>query len=116
MTGRRARNQRAKAVLARPAREAGQLSLAGLPNSYPALLEDIKSRIRAAQIKASLSVNRELIELYWSIGRDIVKRQQAEGWGASTVERLASDLQAAFPGVGGFSRQNIWFMRAFYIA
>src|SRR5437879_731179 len=88
---------------------------AGLPATYPALLEDIKSRIRTAQIKAALSVNRELIELYWSIGRDIVSRQESEGWGVSVVERLAADLQTAFPGIAGLSARNIWRMRAFFL-
>lgn len=86
------------------------------PAGYRTLFEDIKARIRAAQIKAALSVNRELIELYWSIGRDIVQRQRDEGWGRSTVERLAADLQLEFPGIGGFSAGNIWRMRSFYIA
>jgi predicted nuclease of restriction endonuclease-like (RecB) superfamily len=80
------------------------------------LLEDIKARIRTAQIKAALSVNRELIELYWSIGRDIVLRQQTRSWGKSIVDRLASDLQAAFPAMEGFSPRNVWRMRAFYLA
>ncbi|MFH1619116.1 MAG: PDDEXK nuclease domain-containing protein [bacterium] len=88
----------------------------GLPAGYPKFLEDIKARIRDARIKASLSVNSELIALYWHIGKSIVSRQQAEGWGRSVVERLASDLQREFPGVGGFSRQNVWYMRAFYSA
>jgi predicted nuclease of restriction endonuclease-like (RecB) superfamily len=79
-------------------------------------LEDIKSRIRTAQIKAALSVNRELIELYWSIGRDIVLRQKTESWGKSIVDRLAGDLQAAFPAIEGFSPRNVWRMRAFYLA
>ena len=60
-----------------------------LPENYPALLEDIKSRIRSSQIKAALSVNRELIELYWNIGKSIVERQRKEGWGKSVVERLS---------------------------
>jgi len=102
--------------LAQPARAIVQQPVAQMPTGYGEFLDDLKVRIRAAQIKASLSVNRELIELYWSIGRDIVQRQRAEGWGKSTVERLAADLQREFPGVGGFSRQNIWFMRAFYLA
>lgn len=80
------------------------------------LLEDLKSRIRSAQVKAALSINRELIELYWGIGQSIVERQRAEGWGKAIVERLAGDLQREFPGVTGFSRQNIWKMRAFYLA
>ena len=87
-----------------------------LPANYPALLEDIKSRIRSAQIKAALSVNRELIELYWHIGKSIVERQRKENWGKSVVERLAQDIQKAFPGITGFSSQNLWYMRSFYIA
>jgi len=87
-----------------------------LPVDYPSLLEDIKRRIRSAQIRAALSVNRELIRLYWDIGKTIVQRQQAAGWGKSTVERLAADIQREFPGIAGFSPQNVWFMRAFYLA
>ena len=81
-----------------------------------ALLTDIKARIRVSQIKASLSVNRELIRLYWDIGGLIVSRQRAEGWGKSVVEKLASDVQRAFPGIEGFSPRNIWHMRSFHIA
>ena len=87
-----------------------------LPASYGALLEDIKARVRAAQVKAALSVNRELIQLYWHIGKSIVERQRAEGWGKSVVERLSHDLQSEFAGISGFSPQNIWRMRAFYLA
>lgn len=88
----------------------------GLPSGYHDFLEDLKNRIRAAQVKAALSVNRELIRLYWDIGRSIIERQRTEGWGKAVVERLASDLQKAFPGIGGFSPQNVWYMRAFYMA
>jgi len=87
-----------------------------IPASYPILLEDIKLRIRTAQVKAALSVNRELIELYWHIGRSIVKRQRAEGWGKSVVKRLSQDIQKEFAGIMGFSPQNLWYMRAFYTA
>jgi predicted nuclease of restriction endonuclease-like (RecB) superfamily len=83
---------------------------------YASLLQDLKSRIRAAQVRAALSVNRELIELYWSIGRDIVLRQEAEGWGKSIIDHLAADLQHEFPGMAGFSRANIYRMRSFYLA
>jgi predicted nuclease of restriction endonuclease-like (RecB) superfamily len=85
-----------------------------VPKNYSALLEEIKSRIRTAQIKAALSVNRELIKLYWNIGRSIVKRQRKEGWGKSVVARLSQDIHKAFPGIAGFSSQNLWYMRAFY--
>jgi len=87
-----------------------------LPKNYPQFLEDIKSRIRTARIKAALAVNSELIGLYWHIGKSIIERQRAEGWGKSVVEHLAADLQREFPGAGGFSRQNVWYMRAFYLA
>lgn len=90
--------------------------VSGLPTGYPALLAEIKDRIRTAQIKAALSVNSELVRLYWDIGRLIVQRQGVEGWGKSVVERLSADLQKEFPGVGGFSPQNVWYMRAFYLA
>jgi predicted nuclease of restriction endonuclease-like (RecB) superfamily len=63
-----------------------------------------------------LAVNRELVELYWQIGRSIVERQQLEGWGRSVVQRLARDVQAAFPSISGFSPQNFWYMRALYVA
>jgi len=101
---------------AHPERQVLKPSLAGLPAGYAKFLDDVKSRIRTAQIKAALSVNRELIRLYWSIGRDIVERQHAEGWGAAVIDRLAADIQREFPGLAGFSRANVYRMRAFYLA
>lgn len=83
---------------------------------YASLLTDIKTRVRAAQLRAAVSVNRELIRLYWDIGKVIVTAQQTRGYGKQVVERLAGDLQKEFPGVAGFSSQNIWFMRSFYLA
>ena len=83
-----------------------------LPSGYPELLETLKHRIRNSQVRAALAVSRELVLLYWSIGQDILTRQLAEGWGAKVVDRLAFDLQAAFPGVAGFSSRNLKYMRA----
>src|SRR5579871_1428665 len=80
---------------------------------YEEFLRDVKERIRTAQVRAALAVNRELILLYWQIGRDILSRQQAEGWGAKVIERLARDLKAAFPDIQGLSRTNLLYMRAF---
>jgi predicted nuclease of restriction endonuclease-like (RecB) superfamily len=79
-------------------------------------LKDLKLRIRTAQIKAALSVNSELISLYWHIGKSIADRQRTEGCGKSIVDRLAADLQREFPGIEGFSSSNIWRMRAFFLA
>lgn len=83
---------------------------------YQRWLADIKARIRSAQTRAHLAVSRELIQLYWDIGRDIVERQQRLGWGKSVIEQLAEDLQRECPGVEGFSALNLWRMRAFYLA
>ncbi len=88
----------------------------GLPADYTDFLESLKARVRLSQTKAMLSVNRELIALYWDIGRQIVHRQESEGWGKSVVDRLASDLQRSFPGMGGFSASNVSRMRAFFLA
>jgi len=96
-----------KEILAQVARE--------LPASYKTLLKDLKQRIIRAQIKASLAANSELIRLYWDIGKTIVTRQKKEGWGRSVVERLSKDLRREFPDIKGFSAQNIWKMRAFYL-
>lgn len=87
-----------------------------LPHTYAQVFNDLKIRIRQSQIKAALSVNRHLIELYWHIGKVIVERQHAGGWGKSVVERLAHDLHREFPDIAGFSPRNIWRMRSLYIA
>jgi predicted nuclease of restriction endonuclease-like (RecB) superfamily len=87
-----------------------------LPGSYTSLLVDLKARVRKAQVKAALSVNRELILLYWHMGREIWRAQKAEGWGAKVVERLAKDLAEEFPEMAGFSPLNLKRMRAFFAA
>ena len=81
---------------------------------YVELLQNVKERIRSAQYNALKAVNKELIDLYWDIGKMIVERQEKEGWGKSVVERLSKDLQKEFVGVLGFSVQNLWYMRKFY--
>jgi predicted nuclease of restriction endonuclease-like (RecB) superfamily len=84
-----------------------------LPDSYPAFLLELKQRIRESQLQASLSVNRELVLLYWRMGRDILVRQGRENWGAKVIDRLAADLKKAFPEMKGFSPRNLKYMRAF---
>jgi predicted nuclease of restriction endonuclease-like (RecB) superfamily len=76
---------------------------------------EVQQRIRSAQYDALKAVNREMINLYWDIGKMIVTRQQNVNWGKSVVEQLAKDLQAEFPGISGFSTRNIWRMRDFYL-
>lgn len=84
-----------------------------LPDRYPELLDELKDHIQRARVKASLSVNRELILLYWEIGRRTLDHQAEEGWGAKVIDRLAADLQLAFPNTQGFSARNLKYMRAF---
>ena len=83
---------------------------------YLSFLADVKARIKSAQYEALRAVNKELVTLYWDLGRLIVERQKEAGWGKAIVERLAQDLQIEFPGVRGFSDQNLWRMRRFYEA
>ncbi|MGH7874939.1 MAG: PDDEXK nuclease domain-containing protein [Candidatus Binatia bacterium] len=93
--------------------ERSKTSQPSLPTGYAPLLVDLKARVRAAQVRAVLSVNRELVSLYWHIGREILRCQREEGWGAKVVERLAKDLRLEFPEMHGFSRANLLSMRAF---
>ena len=83
-------------------------------SDYSAWLGDMKSRIQSARISAARAVNRELILLYWDIGRAIVEKQEVLGWGKSVVAQLSSDLRGAFPELKGFSASNLWLMRQFY--
>ena len=82
-------------------------------DNYFALLNGLKQRIRSAQVKAVLAMNQELILLYWQIGREILARQQAEGWGGKVIDRLAKDLKREFPDIQGFSPRNLKYMRTF---
>jgi predicted nuclease of restriction endonuclease-like (RecB) superfamily len=86
------------------------------PPTYDRFLKDLKQRIRTAQVKAALAINQEMVMLYWSIGRDILQRQESEGWGAKVIDRLAKDLQNAFPDVTGLSARNLKYMRSFAAA
>ncbi len=88
-------------------------ALSDPPAGYTDWLAKLKTRIHAAQQRAALAVNRELVLLYWQIGRDILARQADQGWGAKVIERLAHDLRTAFPEMKGFSPRNLKYMRAF---
>ena len=84
-----------------------------LPADYAPLLAEIKARVQSARVKAGLAANREMLTLYWDIGRLILERQNKEGWGAKVIDRLSLDLQREFPGQQGFSPRNLKYMRAF---
>jgi predicted nuclease of restriction endonuclease-like (RecB) superfamily len=82
-------------------------------NDYEKFLRDLKERIRNAQIRAALAVNKELVLLYWQVGKDILSRQHQAGWGAKIITQLAADLKRELPEIKGFSRSNLLYMRAF---
>jgi predicted nuclease of restriction endonuclease-like (RecB) superfamily len=83
-------------------------------DEYRSLIAELKSRIQAAQIKAAVTVNNQLIELYWDIGRQIAEKQQASGWGDAVIEQIAQDLNRELQAVKGFSRANLYRMKRFY--
>jgi predicted nuclease of restriction endonuclease-like (RecB) superfamily len=83
---------------------------------YEDFLSDLKTKIRSAQIKAALSVNRELIALYWEIGKAIIEKQEKFGWGFAVVDQLANDLKHEFPEIKGFSRRNLYLIRILYLS
>lgn len=76
--------------------------------------DEITKRIRSAQYEALKAVNREMIDLYWEIGKRIIEQQAALGWGKSVVENLSRDIQKEFPGIKGFGASNMWDMARFY--
>lgn len=82
---------------------------------YSLLLLELKSTIRDARYRAVRQINRALIELYWSIGRQIMENQEEHGWGKSVVEELSNDLRIEFPESKGLSSRNLWNMRQFYL-
>ena len=84
-----------------------------VPDNYDNFLRSLKERIRTAQVRAALAVNKELVLLYWQIGKEILERQSQEGWGAKVISRLAKDLKAEFSDMKGFSSRNLKYMRAF---
>lgn len=87
-----------------------------LPGGYAEVLASVKEQVRAAQNRVRRVVNAAMLELYWGIGRTILQRQAVEAWGSKVLDRLAADLRAEFPDMRGFSRRNLFYMRAFAAA
>ena len=92
-----------------------QKELSATDQNFITFVKDIKSKILSSQYEALKSVNKELINLYWDIGKDIVIKQEAFGWGKSVVKNLSQELQKEFVGMKGFSVQNLWNMRQLYL-
>lgn len=83
--------------------------------NFTIFVKDIKTKILSSQYEALKAVNKELINLYWEIGKNIVEKQEEFGWGKSVVQNLSEELQKEFVGMKGFSVQNLWNMRQFYL-
>ena len=81
---------------------------------YVEWLADVKARFRQSQIKASIRVNTDMLEFYWSIGRDLVALRAEERWGSGVVKQFALDMRQAFPNETGFSDTNIKYMKRWY--
>lgn len=83
---------------------------------YNFTLAELKKEIQECQFRAITSANKELVRLYWVVGKIIIERQENSGWGSKFIDKLTVDLQNEFPGIEGFSRRNVFRMRAFYLA
>ncbi len=86
---------------------------ASLPESYATTLQEIKTHLRNARVRAVLAANPIVIEAYWHTGKIILARQQEAAWGAKVIDRLAADLQEAFPDTDGLSSRNLLAMKVF---
>ena len=83
-------------------------------DDYRSFIAELKSRVQAAQIKAAVTVNRELLLLYWDLGRMLTERQDASGWGDGVIRQIAKDLSREFPHLKGFSRSNLYNIKQWY--
>lgn len=83
------------------------------PPDYAAWLAALKARIHQERLRVVLTSNAAMVLLYWDIGRSILDKQSAQGWGSRVIDRLATDLREAFPEMKGFSPRNLKYMRAF---
>lgn len=82
---------------------------------YSSTLAQLKKTIQECQLRTITAANKELVRLYWTVGKTIVERQENSGWGSKFIDKLTKDLQNEFPGIEGFSRRNVFRMRAFYL-
>ncbi len=83
------------------------------PNSYAKFLKHLKQDIQESQLRAAMSITKEVIGLYWKIGKTLVEKASSESWGSKAIEKIAKDLSSSFPGVSCFSHRNLKFMRQF---
>ncbi|MDQ6813802.1 MAG: PDDEXK nuclease domain-containing protein [Bacteroidota bacterium] len=82
---------------------------------YKEWLEALKKKIQSSQIKAAIKVNTELLNLYWQLGEEIIAKQKESNWGDAIIDQLSKDLTIAFPGMKGFSKRNLFYVRQWYL-
>ena len=83
------------------------------PSSYARFLDHVKQDIQESQLRAAMSITKEVIGLYWRIGKTLAEKAFLESWGSKTIEKIAKDLNSSFPGISCFSHRNLKFMRQF---
>jgi predicted nuclease of restriction endonuclease-like (RecB) superfamily len=88
-------------------------SLSSMPDTYRNFIIELKEQIRKERLKAVLSANTAMIIMYWNIGKSIIARQSAEGWGTKVIDRMSYDLKDEFPDMSGFSPRNLKYMKKF---
>ena len=86
-----------------------------ISSDYKEWVNNLKRRIRQSQLKAAIQVNRQLLELYWYIGSDIVTRKIESTWGSGVIQQLSADLRSEFPNMQGFSTTNLWYIKKWYL-
>lgn len=86
-----------------------------LDKAYVELINEIKQKVKTTQIKAALTVNSQMVMLYWEIGKKIIIEQEKHNWGDKIIERISQDLSKEFSEIKGFSRRNLLYMRKFYL-
>ena len=91
-------------------------SAISIPRGFAEVFSELKQKIQNARLSAAITVNQRLIKLYWEIGKIIFEIQQTQKWGSRDIESLGNELQKEFPGISGFSRSNLFKMRAFYLS
>lgn len=92
------------------------MKITTVTSEYKSFLQELKQKIYGAKTKAIFLANRLMIELYFEIGKEIVTKQEMLGWGKSVVEQMSKDLVEEFGEKSGYSAQNLWYMRQFYLS
>ena len=89
--------------------------MAKASKAYLLCLQQLKERIRSAQIKAAIKVNTELLSLYWELGREIAEKEKTTDWGNKLIPQLSKDLSDEFPKIKGFSRTNLFYIKKWHL-